>query len=920
MTPIFARDSCRVFLVLTVVLLASVHQPASLDTAPEVKPASTIAGSPRVLLTDLPGAAQAAVSTTLGREDPAYHAVPISAGWLMQHPNQGFTARFAPERIVVGTGVGTGRVEWGMHLRAYGRGDALTPVRAVTPERAANRVTYEREVMTEWYVNGPVGLEQGFTIGRRFAGPPDAPARLELAVDGDLRPELDADAKGVTIVDQNGVPRLRYRGLMAEDAAGHSLPATLSLEGSTITLTVDDHDARYPVVVDPWIQEAKLTASDGAVVDHFGHSVALSGDTIVVGAIFDDAGANADQGSAYVFTRNGGVWSPQAKLVASDGAAGDEFGSSVAISGDTVVVGAPLDDVDIVANQGSAYVFTRTGSIWSQQAKLTANPRGIADIQFAFSVALEGDTVIAGAPRDLVNFQFQGSAYVFTRGGSSWTQQAQLIPSDAALHDFFGVSVALSGDTIAVGAYLDDVGANVNQGSAYVFTGGGGIWNQQAKLTASDGAPVDNNGNSDFFGYRIAVSGDTVVVGAPNDDVGTHADQGSAYVFTRTGGVWSQQAKLLANDGAAGDGFGFSVALNDDTIAVGSPSDDVGVGSAYLFRRSGAIWTQLAHLTASDGEPGDALGWSVVLGGDTVAIGAPGDNVGANPDQGSAYVFIPPAPPTANAGADQTLIGCPGCLSWAILDGSGSSQPQGIPLQYVWREGTTVLATTTDPNHTAAVVLGFGTHTIQLTVTDPNGGSASDTVLVDIGAPVPGTAGPTGATGATGAQGPPGATGPQGPAGPTGPQGPAGIDGITIAPSQELPGPNCPTGGQRLLPVYSNGNPAGAPAYVCNGAQGPQGVPGAAGATGATGSQGAVGPPGPTGATGPQGPQGLIGPPGPQGPAGPGLIPGSLLVLPEGVPPPSAYSFVGSTIWVLDQNPGPAVQLLSLRVNVYRRN
>jgi glutamate synthase domain-containing protein 3 len=324
--------------------------------------------------------------------------------------------------------------------------------------------------------------------------------------------------------------------------------------------------------------EFKLTAGDGAADDYFGYSVAISGDTAVVGAYWDDVGANASQGSAYVFTRSGTTWTEQAQLTASDGAATDHFGCSVAINGDTAVVGAYSDDVGATPSQGSAYVFTRSGT--------------------------------------------------------NWTEQAQLTASDGAASDYFGLSVAISGDTAVVGAYMDDVGANsTDQGSAYVFTRSGSTWTQQTDLTAGDGAADDH------FGYSVAVSGDTAVVGAR----WANSTQGSAYVFTRSGTVWTEQAQLTASDGTAGDHFGHSVAMSGDTAVVGARWDDIGAnpnqGSAYVFTRSGTVWTEQAQLTAGDGAAGDMFGCSVAISADIAVVGAYWNDVGANADQGSAYVY-----------------------------------------------------------------------------------------------------------------------------------------------------------------------------------------------------------------------------------------------------------------------------------------
>jgi uncharacterized repeat protein (TIGR02543 family) len=270
-----------------------------------------------------------------------------------------------------------------------------------------------------------------------------------------------------------------------------------------------------------WSQQAKLTASDPAANDFFGYAVAVDGDTAVIGAVWDDEGS-VDSGSAYIFTHSGGVWSQQAKLTASDPATNDFFGFAVAVDGDTAVIGVLQDDDDGVSS-GSAYVFSRSGEVWSQQTKLTATDAAGGDV-FGNAVAVNGDTAVIGAYRDDDGGVDSGSAYIFTRSGTTWSQQAKLTASDAAAGDYFGRSVAVSGDTAVIGAYWDDDGGN-ESGSAYVFSRNGGVWSQQAKLTASD--PAAN----DFFGYAVAVSGDTAVIGAHLDDDGS-SGSGSAYVFT----------------------------------------------------------------------------------------------------------------------------------------------------------------------------------------------------------------------------------------------------------------------------------------------------------------------------------------------------------------------------------------------------
>ena len=289
------------------------------------------------------------------------------------------------------------------------------------------------------------------------------------------------------------------------------------------------------------IEEAEFLAADGAPGDQFGYSVALSGDTAVFGARFDDDDVNGvDSGSAYVFTRSGTTWSLQAKLTAADGAAGDQFGYSVAIASDTVVITANADDDDVNGvDSGSAYVFTRSGTTWSQQAKLTGADGAAGDL-FGVRVAISGDTALIGArfDDDDINGVDSGSAYVFTRSGTAWSQQARLTAADGAAGDWFGYSVALSGDTALIGAhFVDDDVNGIDSGAAFVFTRSGTAWSQYAKLTPADGAAGDQ------FGGRVAMSGNTAVIGARLvDDVVRGVDSGSAYVFTGVQDGDQQQA------------------------------------------------------------------------------------------------------------------------------------------------------------------------------------------------------------------------------------------------------------------------------------------------------------------------------------------------------------------------------------------
>jgi len=320
----------------------------------------------------------------------------------------------------------------------------------------------------------------------------------------------------------------------------------------------------------------------------------------------------------------------EAKLTADDAAAGDQFGagSGVAIFGDTAVVGACKDD-DAGENSGSAYVFTRVGTTWVQQAKLVADDAAAGD-RFGYCVAIYKDTILVGSFLDDDAGSDSGSAYVFTRVGPTWVQQAKLVTDDAAAGARFGTCCSLFEDIVVVGGYRVDG----TDSSAYVFTRSGTTWTQRQKLVGGDTLADDH------FGISVSVFDNTIVVGACYDD-DAGEDSGSAYVFVCNGTTWNQQAKLAAVDAAASDLFGIGVAISGDTVVVGAcQDDDAGSdsGSAYVFTRSGTTWAQQAKLVAEDATAGDEFGGRISLSQNAVTIGAK-YNDDAGDDSGSAYVF-----------------------------------------------------------------------------------------------------------------------------------------------------------------------------------------------------------------------------------------------------------------------------------------
>jgi beta propeller repeat protein len=401
-------------------------------------------------------------------------------------------------------------------------------------------------------------------------------------------------------------------------------------------------------------KETKLIASDSADYDWFGSSVFIEGDTALIGARFGD-GAVPVSGSAYVYVRDGnGVWTEEAELTASDGTSSARFGNSVFLSGDTALIGAH-ETGEAGSGSGSAYVFVRDDEgVWTEQAKLTASDAAAFD-RFGFSVSVSGDTALIGSPYDQVSTSVYGSVYVFERDATgAWTEETKLTASDGASGDFFGSTVFISGDTSLIGAWRgDDAGTT---GSAYVFKrDAAGDWTEEAKLTASDAAAHDQ------FGHSVSLSGDTALIGAHlNDDVGSAT--GSAYIFVRDDatGDWTEDVKLTASDKSYGDGFGQSVSISGGIALIGAPFNDdacpdlppnlCNSGSAYVFSRDDAtgVWTEEVKLTASDGAAGDFFGASVSVSGYTALIGAVGDDVvGSN--SGSVYVFVPNDPPSITA-------------------------------------------------------------------------------------------------------------------------------------------------------------------------------------------------------------------------------------------------------------------------------
>ncbi len=407
---------------------------------------------------------------------------------------------------------------------------------------------------------------------------------------------------------------------------------------------------------------AKLTAGDGAPQDGFGFSVAADADVAVIGAPGDDdLGGGA--GAVYVFERLGATWPEVAKLTAADGASGHLFGRAVAISGDAIVIGAPKDD-DAGGRSGSAYVFERApDGNWLQLAKLLADDGDSYDL-FGYAAAIHADVIVIGAPEDEDQGYDSGSAYVFERDADgNWLQAVKLLPHDGDYGDRFGHAVAIDGDVIVIGARDDEDLGNWS-GSAYVFERDrDGHWVEVAKLLADDGGPMHS------FGESVGVNGATALIGAPMAN-GQETHTGAAYIFQRESrGTWTQATKLTAADGEISDNFGCSVALTVGVGIVGARWDNThqqDTGSAYVFvQNQHTLWSQVAKLVPEDADAGDRLASAVSADGTIALIGDwQDDDHGL--DSGSAYVFA--VGPDEDGDGVMDACQCPGDLNhdWIV--------------------------------------------------------------------------------------------------------------------------------------------------------------------------------------------------------------------------------------------------------------
>lgn len=464
--------------------------------------------------------------------------------------------------------------------------------------------------------------------------------------------------------------RLELNGEVVAKGASWTTP-TLPLGEFSVKLRLTSSTGEtsdYDVVIERGGKQAGyLKASNTGSEDYFGLSLAMSGNTLVIGSLYEDgsldnqqSNAVTDSGAVYVFEQRGDAWEQQAYLKANDAAAYDYFGTTVAIDKDTIVVGAIRDNVFRLSNlsdkPGAAYVFSRNEGQWTQVTKL-APATGVPGDRLGFGVAVEGDTIVLGAPGD----GRTGAAYVYARAGATWTEQQKLRPASNAPNGAFGSSVAISKDTFVVGASDDSTEAD-SAGAAYVFVKNGATWTEQQRLTPSPAASGAN------FGWSVALEGDEVLVGAPRVASLISLAQttpGEVFAFRRSGTLWQQAARLRAMLPRTSDSFGSSVALNERAALIGACGDVSGAtgvgadpsrrdaqysGAAYLYAKENEDWKVSAYLKSAYVDTNDMFGFSAALSGETAVVGAiweASNAVGINANQdnnslthaGAVYVF-----------------------------------------------------------------------------------------------------------------------------------------------------------------------------------------------------------------------------------------------------------------------------------------
>lgn len=617
----------------------------------------------------LPNSLLPAVAKSFGRDDPSYHINSVDNTHSATTPRQGLETEFGAEGVFFKTDDDSLKLE----LSKLGRADQLSSVDQISQVVAEdNRLQYKRGNVTEWYVNSPLGMEQGFTISQRPEGSSEL-VNVVLGLDmGNLNASESANGKSIQFTNSKGQEVMTYSKLYVYDAQGKELESSMKVSEEKIIIAYNDTGAQYPVVVDPLMEVQRILASNGNDDDEFGFCSAVYDTYAVVGAPFKG------RGYAYMFERDmAGMWNEVAvwrgqNFGASSGA---DFGRSCDVAGTSdfgagltafAVIGAPGDDIGSGFAHGSAFIFERDGSgNWSFAQNIRASSiQTLAFFGADVAITQEG-YVLSGAPAEDWNGPSpcdadRGAAYYYERGGS-WpsTQTQRVTASDSTCFDYFGTATGLDGVFSIIGAPFWDDSFGDDEGAVYAFERSG-TWTQ-------NGGAINPSqvGNFDHFGesadvYTGAIS-TSAIAGAPDANYngpGSDTDRGEAYILERTGGgSWTTNiTRLRADDPQGGAEFGFCVGIYGEYAIAGAPFEDIDfdgggdsdVGAAYVYKRAAVnSWPFEQKLTASDMNNPDRFAYSCDFDDLTTAMpytplaiaGAPRNDIDGEDDQGAAYLF-----------------------------------------------------------------------------------------------------------------------------------------------------------------------------------------------------------------------------------------------------------------------------------------
>jgi hypothetical protein len=666
------RHVLRVGATLAAIVLAATYV---------ASPASSGARTATTTIARMPGGWAGAGARSASSEDPTADAAGAATAFAIRAARGGgFTATSGGVRATFGAAETTVTAGAGARLRlgllGIGRATLRPAANADARRVAANTVQYISGGGSRTsYITGAYGVEQRFEIDRRPAGLGWLTVEAGRIAVGE-RAWVERSGAGVVIASQRRSPAvaLSYSKLHVTDAQGRVLPARISVRRGQILVYVNDSHARYPIEIDPLVQEDEI---DGGSGDALGSATAIEGSILVIGAPATTINGNAGQGEVFVYTDSSAGWQLAAELTATDGAAGDGLGASVAIDGTTVVAGAPHHAVGGTAVAGAVYAFTPSDGSWQTgaQAELTAGSPSAGD-DLGTAVAISGSTIAAGAPG---HASASGAVFTFSQAtAGSWEApiQATLAEPGQQAGDMLGSSVALDGSSLIAGAPGRQVAGSSGEGAAYAWTATDGSWSGlvPTELTEPSGAA------GDAFGSAAAIANGTAVIGAPDASGG-----GAADVFTQNGVSWQAAATLRAPDAATGDTFGAAVATSGTVVVIGAPDDDGGAsdaGSAYAFTEpSGATWGSATstELTAQDAEAGSLLGSSVGVSGIVYVAGAP-DRTG---ESGATYVFGPGGQAAPEATSPPTISGTP-LVGDTLAESHGVWSNSPIAYSYQW--------------------------------------------------------------------------------------------------------------------------------------------------------------------------------------------------------------------------------------------